>query len=154
MSNGLTLCVNFCRMCPIFQVSNVSGLNIDLLKLFLNILKANDNGKYDNKAPVEYQITDTFSVPGVGKSSFLLQPLSGLLSKCSTDTLILRHCCERNHAERNHPCGRFPPPWPWHQWPIHFHSDKINSKEESECPSCLCRTKCKFCIKENQTSSD
>nr|KAJ3423176.1 hypothetical protein HK105_000991 [Polyrhizophydium stewartii] len=54
------------RVCPVFQVSNVSGEGLDLLKLFLNLLHANSNNKYDAKAPVEYQITDTFSVPGVG----------------------------------------------------------------------------------------
>ncbi len=54
------------RVCPIFQVSNVTGLNLDLLKLFLNVLHANGNGKYNVKAPVEYLISDTFSVPGVG----------------------------------------------------------------------------------------
>ncbi|KAJ3286361.1 Short integuments 2, mitochondrial [Borealophlyctis nickersoniae] len=54
------------RICPIFQVSNVSGESLDLLKMFLNIVNANGGGKYDVKQPVEYQITDTFSVPGVG----------------------------------------------------------------------------------------
>lgn len=53
-------------MCPIFQVSNVSGQNLDLLRTFLNILKANGTGKYNSQNPVEYQITDVFSVPGVG----------------------------------------------------------------------------------------
>ncbi|KAL1925310.1 uncharacterized protein VTP21DRAFT_193 [Calcarisporiella thermophila] len=48
------------RLCPIFQVSN----GLDLLKSFLNILPA--NGHYDISQPVEFQITDTFSVPFVG----------------------------------------------------------------------------------------
>ncbi|KAL1922924.1 uncharacterized protein VTP21DRAFT_9300 [Calcarisporiella thermophila] len=52
------------RLCPIFQVSNVSGEGLDLLKNFLNILPV--NGHYDINQPVEYQITDTFSVPHVG----------------------------------------------------------------------------------------
>ena len=54
------------RICPIFQVSNVSGKNLDLLKLFLNLLPSNANDKYKTSTAVEYQITDTFSVPGVG----------------------------------------------------------------------------------------
>ena len=54
------------RICPIFQVSNVNGQGLDLLKLFLNILKSNFHGKYDQQQPVEFHITDTFSVPGVG----------------------------------------------------------------------------------------
>ncbi|KAJ1569776.1 Short integuments 2, mitochondrial [Nowakowskiella sp. JEL0078] len=53
------------RICPIFQVSNVSGEGLPLLKLFLNVLHAN-SGKYNSSQPVEYQITDTFAVPGVG----------------------------------------------------------------------------------------
>jgi GTPase len=54
------------RICPIFQVSNVSGTGLDLLKLFMNVLQSNSNGKYDKTQPFEYHITDTFSVPGVG----------------------------------------------------------------------------------------
>ncbi|KAI8902279.1 P-loop containing nucleoside triphosphate hydrolase protein [Globomyces pollinis-pini] len=53
------------RVCPIFQVSNVTGEGLDLLKMFINLLHASST-KYDTKSPVEYQITDTFSVPGVG----------------------------------------------------------------------------------------
>ncbi|KAJ3320174.1 Short integuments 2, mitochondrial [Boothiomyces sp. JEL0866] len=54
------------RVCPIFQVSNVTGEGLDLLRMFINLLHVNSGNKYDSKAPVEYQITDTFSVPGVG----------------------------------------------------------------------------------------
>ncbi|KAG0006673.1 hypothetical protein BGZ65_005329 [Modicella reniformis] len=52
------------RICPIFQVSNVTGEGLDLLKSFLNILPISQ--KYNKDEPVEYQITDTFSVPFVG----------------------------------------------------------------------------------------
>ncbi|KAJ3148110.1 Short integuments 2, mitochondrial [Geranomyces variabilis] len=64
----LTTAGNFVseRVCPIFQVSNVTGAGLDLLKLFLNVLHANTLGKYDASQPTEYDITDTFSVPGVG----------------------------------------------------------------------------------------
>ncbi|KAI8611271.1 P-loop containing nucleoside triphosphate hydrolase protein [Chytriomyces sp. MP71] len=54
------------RVCPIFQVSNLTGEGLDLLKLFLNVLRSNSQGHYDPTSNVEYQITDTFSVPGVG----------------------------------------------------------------------------------------
>ncbi|KAF9958370.1 hypothetical protein BGZ72_000436 [Mortierella alpina] len=52
------------RICPIFQVSNVTGVGLDLLKNFLNVLPISQ--KYNKDEPVEYQITDTFSVPFVG----------------------------------------------------------------------------------------
>ncbi|KAG0076275.1 hypothetical protein BGZ90_008910 [Linnemannia elongata] len=52
------------RICPIFQVSNVTGEGLDLLKNFLNVLPISQ--KYNRDDPVEYQITDTFSVPFVG----------------------------------------------------------------------------------------
>ncbi|EDQ84748.1 uncharacterized protein MONBRDRAFT_39133 [Monosiga brevicollis MX1] len=52
------------RVCPIFQVSNVTGENLDLLKLFMNLL--NSHSPKTDAAPAEFQIDDTFSVPGVG----------------------------------------------------------------------------------------
>ena len=52
------------RICPVFQVSSVTGEGYNLLRKFLNLLPAYQ--KYDVQAPVEYQITETFSVPGVG----------------------------------------------------------------------------------------
>ncbi|XP_031417157.1 GTP-binding protein 1 isoform X2 [Clupea harengus] len=52
------------RMCPIFQISNVSGENMDLLKMFLNLLSSRTSFKDDE--PAEFQIDDTYSVPGVG----------------------------------------------------------------------------------------
>lgn len=52
------------RMCPIFQVSNVTGENLDLMKMFLNLLSTRLIS--DVTAPAEFQIDDTFSVPGVG----------------------------------------------------------------------------------------
>jgi hypothetical protein len=48
-------------VCPIFQVSNVTGQNLDLLKAFLNLLNSR-LPSYDDE-PAEYQIDDTFSVP-------------------------------------------------------------------------------------------
>lgn len=52
------------RICPIFQVSNVTGENLDLVRTFLNILP--HRGNYDQDAPFECLINDTFSVPHVG----------------------------------------------------------------------------------------
>uniref|UniRef100_A0AAR2KL00 GTP-binding protein 1 n=1 Tax=Pygocentrus nattereri TaxID=42514 RepID=A0AAR2KL00_PYGNA len=52
------------RMCPIFQISNVTGENMDLLKMFLNLLSSRSTFKDDE--PAEFQIDDTYSVPGVG----------------------------------------------------------------------------------------
>lgn len=52
------------RLCPIFQVSNVTGENLDYLKTFLNLLSTRTpNTDLD---PAEFQIDDTYSVPGVG----------------------------------------------------------------------------------------
>lgn len=52
------------RLCPIFQVSNVTGENLDLVRAFLNILP--HHGRYDADAPFEFHVNDTFSVPFVG----------------------------------------------------------------------------------------
>lgn len=52
------------RLCPIFQVSNVTGENLDLLKMFLNLLTTQVTGL--DALPAEFQIDDTYSVPGVG----------------------------------------------------------------------------------------
>ncbi|KAF7284254.1 hypothetical protein GWI33_022251 [Rhynchophorus ferrugineus] len=52
------------RLCPIFQVSNVTGDNLNLLKTFLNLLTT--KMEYHENEPAEFQIDDTYSVPGVG----------------------------------------------------------------------------------------
>lgn len=52
------------RICPIFQVSNVTGEGLDLVRTFLNILP--HHGNYDDQAPFEFHVNDTFSVPFVG----------------------------------------------------------------------------------------
>ena len=52
------------RICPIFQVSNVTGESLDLVRTFLNILP--HHGNYDAEAPFEFHVNDTFSVPFVG----------------------------------------------------------------------------------------
>ncbi|XP_041474619.1 GTP-binding protein 1-like [Lytechinus variegatus] len=52
------------RVCPIFQVSNVTGENLGLLKMFLNLLTTRT--MFDENEPAEFQIDETYSVPGVG----------------------------------------------------------------------------------------
>ncbi|XP_047144410.1 GTP-binding protein 1 isoform X1 [Hydra vulgaris] len=52
------------RICPIFQISNVTGENLDLLKCFLNLLSIRRD--YAQDKPPIFQIDDTYSVPGVG----------------------------------------------------------------------------------------
>ncbi|XP_078713212.1 GTP-binding protein 1 isoform X1 [Lampetra fluviatilis] len=72
------------RICPIFQISNVSGENLDLLKMFLNLLSARMG--FSEAEPAEFQIDDTYSVPGVGTvvSGTVLRGLIRL-----NDTLLL-----------------------------------------------------------------
>lgn len=61
-STGLVnLCASLLRMCPIFQISNVTGENMDLLKMFLNLLSSRTS--YRDDQPAEFQIDDTYSVP-------------------------------------------------------------------------------------------
>lgn len=51
---------------PVFHVSNVTGVGIDFLKQFLNLLgKSSSNNKNDTNA-VEMYLDNTFTVPGVG----------------------------------------------------------------------------------------
>ncbi|SZF00762.1 unnamed protein product [Blumeria hordei] len=52
------------RICPIFQVSNVTGESLGLVREFLNLLP--NHGQYDAQASFEFHVNDTFSVPFVG----------------------------------------------------------------------------------------
>jgi GTPase len=52
------------RICPVFQVSNVTGQGLDLVRTFLNLLP--HHGQYNADAPFEFLVNDTFSVPFVG----------------------------------------------------------------------------------------
>lgn len=52
------------RICPIFQVSNVTGESLDLVRTFLNILP--HHGRYNSDAPFEFNVNDIFSVPFTG----------------------------------------------------------------------------------------
>ncbi|CAL8100449.1 unnamed protein product [Calicophoron daubneyi] len=52
------------RMCPVFSVSNVTGENLDLLKMFLNLLIPRSQPRLSE--PAHFQVDEIFSVPGVG----------------------------------------------------------------------------------------
>lgn len=55
------------KICPIFMLSNVSGHNLPNLRAFLNCLPSSQmDDKYVVDAPLEFQISDVFSVPFVG----------------------------------------------------------------------------------------
>lgn len=56
------------RLCPIFQVSNVTGVGLDLLKDFLHLLPCEISAsRYgDANGDVEFQITEDYTVPGAG----------------------------------------------------------------------------------------
>ncbi|XP_055331213.1 GTP-binding protein 1-like [Paramacrobiotus metropolitanus] len=52
------------RVCPIFQLSSVTGANMELLHKFLNLLTSRH--EMHEAEPAEFQIDETYSVPGVG----------------------------------------------------------------------------------------
>ncbi|KAH9961331.1 GTP-binding protein 1 [Russula dissimulans] len=56
------------KICPIFQVSNVTGIGLDLVRTFLNLLPASegDAERFDATQPLEFSVTDIWSVPYVG----------------------------------------------------------------------------------------
>ena len=66
MNDVITCAMNFTseRLCPIFQLSNVTGHNLPLLKAFLNLLNTRMENFTDE--PTEFQIDEIYSVPGVG----------------------------------------------------------------------------------------
>lgn len=49
------------KLCPIFPVSCVTGQNLELLKMFLNLLSSKHEKGLDNE-PAEFQIDETYSV--------------------------------------------------------------------------------------------
>ncbi|TMS37296.1 hypothetical protein L596_004258 [Steinernema carpocapsae] len=58
--------INFtsAKICPVFQVSNVAGTNLHLLKEFLNIVPL--HRAFISLGPAEFQIDDIYLVDGVG----------------------------------------------------------------------------------------
>ncbi|XP_073940606.1 GTP-binding protein 1 isoform X2 [Castor canadensis] len=63
------------RMCPIFQISNVTGENLDLLKMFLNLLSPRTS--YREEEPAEFQIDDTYSVPSIHRKRMPVKEVRG-----------------------------------------------------------------------------
>ena len=59
------------RLCPIFQVSNVSGENLDLLKNFMNLLSSRQPNT--DEEPSEFQIGNIFNKEEFAKSNILLK---------------------------------------------------------------------------------
>ncbi|KAI0745724.1 P-loop containing nucleoside triphosphate hydrolase protein [Earliella scabrosa] len=56
------------RLAPVFQTSNVTGEGLDYIRTFLNLLPASesDSEKFLTDQPLEYSITEVYSVPYVG----------------------------------------------------------------------------------------
>lgn len=56
------------KLCPIFRVSNVTGEGLDYFRTFLNLLPSSeaDTETFTVDQPLEYSVTDVWSVPYVG----------------------------------------------------------------------------------------
>ncbi|THH31777.1 hypothetical protein EUX98_g2383 [Antrodiella citrinella] len=56
------------RLCPVIQLSNVTGEGLDYLRTFLNLLPSSegDTEKFIADQPLEYCVTEVWSVPYVG----------------------------------------------------------------------------------------
>ena len=58
-----------CSICPVFTLSSVSGLHLNLLKTFLNVLpplqSSNEREKYMQELS-EFQVDEVYSIPSVG----------------------------------------------------------------------------------------
>ncbi|KAJ4483422.1 GTP-binding protein 1 [Lentinula aciculospora] len=56
------------KLCPIFQVSNVTGEGLGYLRTFLNLLPSSegDKDKFVVDQPLEFSVTEIWSVPYVG----------------------------------------------------------------------------------------
>ncbi|KAJ8332311.1 hypothetical protein SKAU_G00426660 [Synaphobranchus kaupii] len=97
------------RMCPIFQISNVTGENMDLLKMFLNLLSSRTS--YNDEEPPEFQIDDTYSVRGEGG-----QTASFALKKIKRSTIrkgmipgygaLRQHQANSHHPDHDRDCLR------------------------------------------------
>ena len=99
------------RICPIFQVSNVTGESLDLVRTFLNILP--HHGNYDAEAPFEFHVNDTFSVPFVGTV------VSGVVKSGRTTPYFLVNPSKANF--RCYSCWRCRSDWPGLARPIYHH---------------------------------
>ncbi|KIL66188.1 hypothetical protein M378DRAFT_186026 [Amanita muscaria Koide BX008] len=68
MAVELATCYAKEKLCPIFLLSNVTGEGLDLLRTFMNLLPSSelDPDKFAVDQPLEYSITEVWSVPYVG----------------------------------------------------------------------------------------
>jgi GTPase len=67
-----------CRITPIFMMSNVTGAGLPQLKTLLNCLPTSQGGsKYLTDAPLEFSISDVFSVPFAGSVAVSVVILRG-----------------------------------------------------------------------------
>ncbi|KII92911.1 hypothetical protein PLICRDRAFT_104001 [Plicaturopsis crispa FD-325 SS-3] len=70
MEMAVELSQSFARdkLCPIFQVSNVTGEGLDFVRTFLNLLPSSEGDleKFAADQPLEYSVTEVWSVPYVG----------------------------------------------------------------------------------------
>ncbi|PFH51480.1 hypothetical protein AMATHDRAFT_74844 [Amanita thiersii Skay4041] len=64
----IATCFAFERLCPIFLISNVTGEGLGFLRTFLNLLPPSeaDVDKFSINQPLEYSVTEVWSVPYVG----------------------------------------------------------------------------------------
>ncbi|KAF9501481.1 GTP-binding protein 1 [Pleurotus eryngii] len=64
----LAQCFGREKLCPIFQLSNVTGEGLDHFRTFLNLLPSSeaDEDKFAINHPLEFSITEIWSVPYVG----------------------------------------------------------------------------------------
>ena len=54
------------ELIPVFQVSNVTGEGLNLLKMFLNLIPSDKEWIKKRDEPLEFQIDSVFQVPGTG----------------------------------------------------------------------------------------
>ena len=101
------------RICPVFQVSNVTGESLDLVRTFLNILP--HHGHYDTEAPFEFHVNDTFSVPFVGTV------VSGVV-KSGTRSLDFSTVYLSLRTNRRCTCWGRRNHWTRLPWPIYDHA--------------------------------
>jgi GTPase len=57
---------NNCDFIPIFEISNISGMNINILKQFIYTLKNNHINTQSNSTDILFKIDDKFKVTGIG----------------------------------------------------------------------------------------
>ena len=162
------------RVCPIFQVSNVTGANLDLLKIFLNLLPA--RMPYNEDKPPEFQIDETYSVPVSMKCLFSPFCITFGGSACSVvhfshgivmifirvffviiPTLSVYFClpdatligcrdsCVWNLPGGCHPSQRHPSSWPYFPGWVCPHCHQGNPSQKAPSEGSQGRTNCFLC---------